>query len=181
MAPGERGGGLDFRILGRVEAVDDGRDVTPHRAQPRALLALFLLHPNERLTTDRLIEALWGDSPPATADKALQGHISALRKLLGPSRIRTEPGAYELEVRPGELDVERFEAAVAAARSPGDARERARLLLDALALWRGEPLADLASERFAQSDIARLQAIRLAAVEAHAEAELDLGRHAELV
>jgi DNA-binding SARP family transcriptional activator len=172
---------LDFRILGRVQAVDDGRDVTPHRAQPRALLALFLLHPNERLNTDRLIEGLWGDSPPATADKALQGHISALRKLLGPSRIRTEPGAYQLEVGRGELDVERFEAEVEAARALGDPRERARLLGDALALWSDEPLADVASERFAQSDIARLQALRLAAAEAHAEAELDCGRHAELV
>ena len=75
--------GVDFRILGRLEALDDGVDVAPRRAQPRALLAMFLLHPNEPLTTDRLIEALWGETAPATADKALQGHVSVLRKALG--------------------------------------------------------------------------------------------------
>jgi DNA-binding SARP family transcriptional activator len=172
---------LEFRILGRVEAHDAGRDVTPHRAQPRALLGLFLLHPNERLTTDRLIEALWGASPPPTADKALQGHVSGLRKLLGSARIQTEPGAYRFAVEPGELDVDRFEAALGAARAVRDPLERERVLRDALAMWRGEPLADLAAERFVEGGIARLASLRLAAIEAHAQARLDLGDHALLV
>src|SRR4051794_22291412 len=103
---GEGKRGLEFRILGRLGAFDDDRDVAPSRAQPRALLALFLLHPNERLSTDRLIEALWGADPPPTSDKALQGHVSTLRRLLGPTRIRTEAGAYRFEIRHGELDAE---------------------------------------------------------------------------
>jgi DNA-binding SARP family transcriptional activator len=170
---------LDFRILGRVEAFDDGRDVTPHRAQPRALLALFLLHPNERLATDRLIEALWGEGAPATADKALQGHVSTLRKALGATRIRTEAGAYRFEVRSGELDAGRFADALAAARSTRDPATRSVALAEALQLWRGEPLAEFGNERFAHAEIARLVELRLAASDARAEAELQLGRHLE--
>jgi DNA-binding SARP family transcriptional activator len=172
---------VDFRILGRLEALDAERDVAPRRAKPRALLALFLLHPNERLPTLRIIEALWGEEPPSTADKALQGHVSALRKLLGQSRIRTEVGAYRLEVRPGELDLDRFSTALEAARAARQPSRRAERLAEALAIWRGEPLADLAQERFAQPAIARLEALRLAALEERAEAELELGHHAELL
>lgn len=172
---------MDFRILGRLEVLDGQRDLAPGRPQARALLALFLLHANSRLTTDRLIDGLWPDAPPSTADKALQGHISTLRRLLGPSRIRTEQGGYRFEVLPGELDTDRFEQAVAVARAARASGERARLLGDALAMWRGEPLADLAGERFAQPHIARLEALRLSALEDRARAELELGRHRELL
>ncbi|HYK95102.1 MAG TPA: BTAD domain-containing putative transcriptional regulator [Candidatus Dormibacteraeota bacterium] len=172
---------MDFRILGRLEVLDGGRDVAPARAQPRRLLALLLLHANERLATDRLIEALWGEDPPATAEKALQGHISVLRKLLGSSRIRTEGTGYRLVLEPGELDRDRFVTAVAEARIARDAAGRAARFAGALALWRGDPLADLAGERFAGPEIAHLEEARLAAFEARAEAELDLGRHAELI
>lgn len=172
---------MDFRILGRLEALDDGVDVAPRRAQPRALLAMFLLHPNEPLTTDRLIEALWGETAPATADKALQGHVSVLRKALGHDRLVTERGGYRLRVEPGELDADRFSAAVGAARSQQAPAVRARALADALAAWRGDPLADLAAERLAQADIARLAGLRLAALEAWADAEVAAGHHAEVV
>lgn len=172
---------MDFRILGRLEVVDDGVDVSPRRAQPRALLAMFLLHPNELLTADRLIEALWGDTPPATADKALQGHVSALRKALGHDRLVTERGGYRLVVRPGELDADRFAAAETAARTMSDPSAREAALVDALAMWRGEPLGDLASERFVQAEVARLDARRTAALDARAEAALAAGRHAELI
>src|SRR5437868_7076151 len=128
--------GVDFRILGRLEAIDGGIDVAPRRAQPRAVLAMLLLHPNEVLTTDRLVEALWGDAPPATADKALQGHVSVLRKALGFDRLITERGGYRVSVGRGELDAERFAAAVSAARAQLDAAARARGLAEALGLWR---------------------------------------------
>jgi DNA-binding SARP family transcriptional activator len=172
---------VDFRILGRLEALDGGIDVSPRRAQPRALLAMFLLHPNELLTADRLIEALWGEAPPATADKALQGHVSAIRKALGHDRLVTERGGYRLEVRPGELDADRFRAAVASAANAATPASRARALADALATWRGEPLVDLASERLAQPEIARLAAMRLAALEAWADAELAAGNHGAVI
>ncbi|MBI2781342.1 MAG: AAA family ATPase [Chloroflexi bacterium] len=168
---------MDFRILGRLEVLDGGIDVAPRRAQPRALLAMFLLHPNELLTADRLIEALWGETPTATADKALQGHVSALRKALGYDRLVTERGGYRLEVHRGELDADRFASAVAAAANEAAPAARARALADALATWRDEPLVDLATERFVQTEIARLAAMHLAALEAWADAEVAAGNH----
>ena len=172
---------MDFRILGLLEVLDGGADVAPRRAQPRALLATLLLHPNELLTTDRLVEALWGETPPATADKALQGHVSVLRKALGHDRLITERGGYRLEVRTGELDADRFSAAVSAARAQPTPVVRARALADALAAWRGEPLADLAGERFLHADIARLGTLRLTALEAWADAEVAAGNHVDVL
>ncbi|TAK00819.1 MAG: hypothetical protein EPO36_07515 [Chloroflexota bacterium] len=172
---------MDFRILGPLEALDEGRDVAPRRPKQRALLGLLLLHPNEPIGTDGLIEALWGDEPPNTAAKALHGHVSGLRKLLGLGRVRTERGGYRLEVKAGELDLDRFESALRAARTMTDPGDRAALLADALAGWRGEPLADLRLERFAGPEIARLEALRLVAQVDRADAELELGHHVELV
>lgn len=176
---------MDFRILGRLEAVEGvaeaAVDVAPRRAQPRALLAMFLLHPNDLLTTDRLVEALWGETPPATADKALQGHVSSLRKALGHDRLLTERGGYRLRVANGELDADRFATAVATARAIVDPAARARSLSAALAMWRGTPLADLAVERFVQSELPRLAALRLAALEAWADAEVRAGNHAAVL
>ncbi|MEO8274100.1 MAG: BTAD domain-containing putative transcriptional regulator, partial [Chloroflexota bacterium] len=172
---------MDFRILGSLAALDDGRNVAPRRAQPRVLLALLLLHPNELVTTDRISDALWGDESPSTAHKAVQGHVSTLRKLLGSSRIQTDRRGYRLEVQPGELDLDRFLAAHAGARKATDPRERSRLLSEALHMWRGPALADLGGERFAHAEIDRLEALRLVATEERADAELELGRHAELL
>jgi DNA-binding SARP family transcriptional activator/tetratricopeptide (TPR) repeat protein len=172
---------MDFRILGPLVALDGDRDVAPQRAKPRALLGLLLLHANQRVSTDRIIEALWGETPPNTADTALHGHISTIRKLLGSDRIHTERSGYRLEVAPGELDLDRFAAAIAAARASPDPGERSRQLGGALALWRGEPLVDVQGESFAPSDVARIEALQLAAVEERGEAELELGRHAELI
>ena len=143
-----------------------------------------MLRANELVTSDRLVEELWGESPPATAQKMLHNQVSALRRALGRNgRLETQGSGYRLKVDPGELDVARFEELVARGRAqidedPGAAAETLR---QALGLWRGPALSDLAYEQFAQGEIGRLEEQRWAAFEARCEAELALGRHAELV
>jgi DNA-binding SARP family transcriptional activator len=172
---------MEFRILGPLQVLDEGLELTPRRAKQRVLLAALLLHPNEPLASDTLIEALWGERPPQTAQTALHGHVSALRKLLGPERILTRAAGYQLCVRRGELDAERFEVMVADPRAQHEPAERSSRLTEALGLWHGEPLADFRYEEFAQGEITRLEELRLAALEERAGAELALGRHQELL
>jgi DNA-binding SARP family transcriptional activator/pimeloyl-ACP methyl ester carboxylesterase/class 3 adenylate cyclase len=172
---------LEYELLGPLRVVEDGRDVTPARPKQRALLAMLLLHRGEVVPGAQLIEALWGEEPPGTAQTALYGHVSALRKLIGPDRIRTRPPGYLLRVSAGEVDVDRFESLVSQARERDDPGERSAFLREALALWRGEPLAELRDEAFAEREIARLEELRLAAVEDRVDAELALGQHHELV
>ena len=132
------------------------------------MLAILLLRRGEAVSSDRLIDQLWGERPPATAAKTLQGYVSHLRKALGNEVLFTRGGGYLLAVAPGQVDAERFEAMAADARralADGDASAARELLGSALGLWRGEPLADLAYEPFAQSEIARLEEARLAALE----------------
>ena len=157
-------------------------------AKQRALLAVFLLHANEVLSGDRLIDKLWGERPPVTAAKTVQVYISRLRKALadvaGGGVIATHEHGYELALDPERLDADRFERLVAEGRRELAAGQHARAastLEGALALWRGPPLADLAYEPFAQHEIARLEDLRVAALELLGDAELALGRHAELV
>jgi DNA-binding SARP family transcriptional activator len=128
----------EFRLLGPVEAMVDGTPVRLAAAKPRALLALLLLARNRVVATERLIDELWGDEPPAQATKTLQVYVSQLRKSLGPERLVTQPPGYLLRVEPGELDLERFEQLAAEARTlpPAEARDT---LSRALALWRGAP------------------------------------------
>jgi len=175
---------MEFRLLGPLEVVRDDGPLPLGGPKPRALLALLLLHANETLSRERLIDELWGEKPPATAAKALQVYVSQLRKLLEPEQpLETTPSGYRIRVDGPELDLRRFETLVSdgrAALAAGDPAEAASLLADALSLWRGRPLADLAYEPFAQAEIARLEELRLAAVEERVEAELRLGRHAEL-
>jgi class 3 adenylate cyclase len=161
--------------------VEDGRDVTPARPKQRALLALLLLRRGEVVGTEELIEALWGSEPPETAAKALHGHVSALRKLLGAEAIETRPPGYALRLRPERSDLGRFDALVAEGRREADPDSRAELLRRALALFRGEPLSDFRYEGFARAETDRLEELRLGALEDCIEAELELGRHAELV
>jgi class 3 adenylate cyclase len=172
---------VEFQILGPLKVVDGGRDLTPARPKQRALLAMLLLHREEVVPGGQLIEALWGETPPGSAQTALHGHVSSLRKLLGPDRIRTRPPGYLLHVLPGELDLARFEALLADTLPRADPVERSAGLREALALWRGEPLADLRYEAFAQAEIARLEEVRLAALEDRIDADLALGRDRELV
>ena len=127
-------GGLQFELLGPLRVVEGGRDVTPARPKQRALLEMLLLHREEVVPGAQLIEALWGEEPPGTAQNALHGHVSTLRKLIGADRIRTRPPGYLLRVSAGELDVARFESLVARARERNDPNERSSCLREALAL-----------------------------------------------
>ena len=172
---------MEFRLLGRLEVEADGVDLTPARPKQRALLALLLLREGEIVSIDDLVEALWGLRPPETAHTALHGHISALRKLLGAGRIETRPPGYRLLLAAGdELDIQRFERIVAAARAAGPSARSLRLR-EGLALFRAEPLVEFRDEQFANLEAARLAELRLAAVEEQIEADLELGRHAEVV
>ena len=173
--------GVEFRLLGRLEVDADGVDLTPVRPKQRALLALLLLRAGEVVSIDELVEGLWGLRPPDTAQKALHGHISALRKRLGAERIETRPPGYRLQLAADdELDAHRFERVVASARTDGPST-RSRKLREALALFRGEPLSDFRYEEFAAPESVRLEELRLTAVEEQIQAELELGRHAEVV
>jgi DNA-binding SARP family transcriptional activator len=172
---------VEFSILGPLRVLDGGRDLTPGRAKQRALLSTLLLHRNEVVGSDQLVEALWGEAPPASAPTALHGHVSALRKLLGAERIRTQAPGYRLRVDPGELDLARFETLVAAARLPVEPEERSARLREALALWRGDPLADLRDESSARHELLRLAELRVAALEDRLDADLAAGHHRELV
>ena len=165
---------MEFRLLGPLEVIGDGGMPLPLGGRrPRALLTLLLLHPNEAVSTDRLIDGIWGETPPESAPGALQVHVHALRKALGADRIVTKPPGYCVRVEPDELDVERFER-LAASGQPHALRE-------ALALWRGPALADVAYEGFAQVEAERLEESRLAAVESRIYLDLERGQHATLV
>lgn len=171
---------MEFRVLGPLEVVEDGRMLSLGGIKQRALLASLLLRANEVVSSERLIDELWGESPPATAAKAIQVYVSALRKELGDGVLVTRAPGYLMQVDPADLDLAHFESLVAAARG-AEPEEAAEKLRSALALWRGPALSDLAYESFAQTEIARLEELRLAALEERIEADLALGRHAEVV
>jgi DNA-binding SARP family transcriptional activator len=177
---------MDFRILGPLEVLDEGRLLALPGSKQRALLALLLLHVNETLTADRLIDELWAGRPPATAAKTLHAHVSRLRKALATEGdvVVTRAHGYELRLDPGHLDAHRFERLVAEGRgalATGRPERATAALEEALALWRGAALADLAYEPFVQREIARLEELRVSALEELIEAKLALGGHAELV
>jgi DNA-binding SARP family transcriptional activator len=175
---------MDYRILGPLEALDGERQLPLGGARQRAVLAVLLLHANETLTRDVIVDELWGEDAPPTAAKVLQNCVSALRKELPPDTIRTVGGAYGITLEPGELDRDRFERLLAegrAALEAGDHADAADQLRGALALWRGAPLSDFSYEGFAQDEIKRLDELHIAALEDRIEAELALGRHDELV
>jgi len=173
----------EFRVLGPVEASVDGEPIRLPAAKPRALLAALLLDRNRVVSVSQLIDDLWGEAPPETATKALQGYVSQLRKVFGPERLLTKPPGYELRVENGELDLDRFEQLAREGRellAAGDSKAAAKRLGEALELWRGPPLAEF-SEPFARDAGARLEDERLAALDERLDADLALGRHARLV
>jgi DNA-binding SARP family transcriptional activator len=172
---------MDFRLLGPLEVVAErDQPVALGGVKQRSLLAVLLLQANEVVSTDRLIDQLWGAAPPATADKSIQNYVSRLRKALGEQCLVTQAPGYVLRVEPSDVDLGRFEQLVSeAARVAPDSA--ARKLGEALALWRGPALADLAYESFAQVEIARLEEMRMAVLEERIDADLARGRHAQLV
>src|SRR5262245_18601880 len=164
---------MEFRVLGPLEVVADGEPLALGGTRQRAVLALLLTRRHEVVSVDRMIDELWGGKPPRTAANTLQYYVSQLRKTLGPDRILTRPPGYTIRLEPGELDLDRFERLL----ERGDADS----LREALALWRGSALADFAYEPFTQVEIARLEELRLTALEQRVDADLALGRHAQLV
>ena len=175
---------IDFRILGPLEARDGERELPLGGGKQRALLALLLVNANRTVSIDRIVDELWGDEVPESAQKMVQIYVSKLRKVLSPGMLRTRPPGYSLELGPDELDLHRFERAVVEARrelDAGRAQQAADLLREALALWRGPALAEFAAEPFAQPEGARLEELRVAALEARLEADLALGRHESVV
>src|SRR5437588_2582531 len=158
---------LDFLILGPFQVIDD-QPLALGGPRQRAVLALLLLNRGEVITADRMIDELWGEHPPPTVGKAIHVYISNLRKAVGEGVLLTSEGGYMLAVEPNQVDAERFDGSVARGRTalergyPLVARQRLR---EALALWRGRPLADFSYHQFAQPAIARLEEARVAALE----------------
>jgi DNA-binding SARP family transcriptional activator len=175
----------EFRILGPLEVVDEDGPLRLGGPKQRATLAILLLNANRVVSIDRLADDLYAGAPPATAVTQVQRQISELRKALtSPALIETRAPGYVIRLEPDGLDLARFERlAEDAGRAlrRGEARQAAELFREALGLWRGEPLADLAGEPFAAVAVHRLEEIRLVALERRIEAELALGRHLELV
>ncbi len=171
---------MEFRILGSLEVVAGDRVEAPTRGKQRTLLAYLLLHANERLSIDRLIDALWGERPPPTAAASLHNNVARLRRALDADRIETAGSTYLLRLAPGELDAHRFEDLVRDGEQASPA-EGAEILRSALSLWRGHALADVEDELFAQPEIARLEELRLTAIEQRIAAELELGESRTLV
>jgi DNA-binding SARP family transcriptional activator len=171
---------VEYRILGPLEVLEDGQPVSLGGSKQRALLAILLLHANEVVSRDRLIEELWGGSPPDTAQTALHVHVSQLRKILGSETIVTLAPGYSIRVAAGELDLDRFEHLVDEAHRQ-EAAEAAATLREALGLWRGSPLAEFDSAAFADTERGRLEEQRLAVLEQRIEADLVLGRHGTVI
>jgi DNA-binding SARP family transcriptional activator len=178
---------MRFQILGPLEISDGSGTVHLGGGKQRAVLALLLLRANEIVSTDALVEGLWGEAPPATAAKIVQNYVSQLRKALDrPGDVLVTHGSsgYSLRVGTDELDADRFERLFDEGRralADGQPEEASRKLREALALWRGPPLSDFAFDSFAQTEIARLEERRLVALEERIEADLALGRAADLV
>ena len=161
---------MEFRILGPLEISSGGQACAIAGAKERAVLVYLLLHAGQAVSADRLIDELWGDEPPEAARNSLQVRVAGLRRVLGRERIVSGSGGYQIRIGPEELDLRRFEELTAG----GD-------LDEALALWRGPPLPEFRDEHWAAPAIARLEELRLVALENRVESDLEMGRHAQLV
>jgi DNA-binding SARP family transcriptional activator len=187
---GNSGGLVDFRILGPLEISADGDAVEVRGIKQRSLLALLLIHAGRVVSMDRVIDALWGDDVPATAENAVQVYVSGLRRAFrtaepgtGAVLVTRRPG-YVLRVDNESIDARRFERRAAdggRALRAGDHVSAATTLREALAMWRGEALEEFTYEGFARAEIDRLDELRIAAMEDRIEADLALGRHGEVL
>ena len=175
---------MDYRILGPLLVRRESERLTLGGRRSAELLSLLLLRANEVVSIDRLVEDLWAGAAPTNPRKAVQVYVSRLRKTLGVDVLETRAQGYVLRVEEGELDAWRFEQLAAQGRhalAAGDPTRAATGLRHALTLWRGPALADVMYEPFAQAEAARLEELRLCCVEAKVEADLALGRHADLI
>ena len=170
----------DFRILGPLEVSDETGSVALGGHRQRALLAALLIEAGRLVPTERLVDLLWGEEPPRTATTSLQNSVSRLRRVLGSDLLETRAPGYVLRVDPAQVDAHRFEQIVRDARR-SNASVRSEVLRGALGLWRGPALAEFAFEPFAQAEIRRLEELRLGALEERIEADLELGRHGDVV
>jgi YVTN family beta-propeller protein len=175
---------MEFRFLGRLEVLENERTLGLGGAKQQAVLAVLLLHRREAVSIDRLVDELWGERPPPTAEQTIRVYVSRLRKTFGDGVVETRGRGYLLAVATSQVDADRFETLAArgrAAISAGDNRAGVKLLTDALALWRGSPLEEFAYAPFALAEIARLEEVRLLAQEDLLEAWLHDGHGAEFV
>jgi DNA-binding SARP family transcriptional activator len=178
---------VEFRILGPLEVLEDGRPLALGRLKERMVLAVLLLHANEFVSRERLIDELWGVAPPATARKAVNVYVSKLRKTLtrnGHDPIATAEGGYRLVLDRDLLDAERVRGVVASARermAEGESEAASRLLQEALAFWRGPTLAGLALESFGRDEVAQLDELRLTLLMDRIDCDLAQGRHEQVL
>ena len=173
---------LEIRILGPLEALVDGTPVRLGGRRQRAVFAILVAQANEVVSVERLIDGVWGEAPPETAANVLQGYVSGLRKVLGRDTIATRGRGYTVAVADGTLDLDGFERHAAtgmAEQSTGRAAESSAAFAAALALWRGPALSDLVDIPGVRPIAARLDELRLVALERRLESDLDCGRHAE--
>jgi DNA-binding SARP family transcriptional activator len=170
----------EFRILGPLEVEGGDGPVALGGQRQRALLGALLLEAGRVVPTDRLVDLLWGEGAPRTATTSLQNSISRLRRELGPDVLETKTPGYVLRAEPQQIDARRFEMQLRDARRAG-AEERRELLQRALSLWRGPALADFAFDDFAQAEIRRLEELRLVAHGERIDADLELGRHGDVI
>jgi len=170
-----------FCLLGPLEASADGKPIALPGGKPSALLARLLLDAGRVVSVETLVDSLWGERSPPTAQKVLQVYISQLRKVLGAGQIETRAPGYLVLAERDDHDLGRFEALAESARDARDPARRAKLLDEALSLWRGAPLAEFREEPFAPAAARRLEELRLSALELRIDADLELGEHARLV
>ncbi len=174
---------MEFKLLGPLEVGDGSGPIAIAGRKQRALLARLLLDANRTVAADRLVDDLWGESVPESAQKMVQIYVSQLRKVLPDGLLQTRPPGYAVEVDPATIDLVRFERLRRegeAAHAAGNAELAAQRFGEALSLWRGDALAEF-QEPFAQAEASRLEELHLACIEARIAADLDRGRHAELV
>ena len=181
---------IEFRVLGPLQMLRDGRPLPLGGLKQRGLLALLLLDRNRVVPRDRLVDALWAENPPASAANSVQVYVSKLRGLLDDEHrdergaLATEPPGYVLRVPVGALDADELERLLAEGKAALGAEDYPRAdaaLAQALTLWRGPAFADLANEPYTQAEIARLEGLRLETLETRFEAMLAVGRQAEAV
>ena len=178
---------MEFRLLGRLTVCCGGLELPVRQGKQRALLAGLLLRANRTVLIRELAETLWGAEPPPSAEMTIRNHVRRLRDALGAAgraRVATVPGGYLVSVAAGELDVSRFESLLRSAQTAardGSWPQAAGQAQAALALWRGDPLVDVPSDALVRREVPRLAELRLQALETRIDADLQLGRHTDVI